>query len=111
MNVELKSGGFMKKICLGSFIYSLGAAIYIGIVALILNNSERLFGKTTNYLAPVAFLLLFTLSALVVGALLLGKPVMLYFDNKKKDAVVWLMASIGWIALFTIIFIINLALR
>jgi len=75
---------FMKKTGFMNALYTL---IYIVLVAMIMQNGEKIFGKMSNYVGPVAFLLLFTLSALIVGTLILGKPLMLYLNNKKKEAV------------------------
>lgn len=101
----------MLKICKTSFIYSFGALIYIGLVSWVIQNGEKLFGKMTGFLAPVAFLLLFSLSGLIVGSLILGKPIMLYLDGQKKEAVLWLFAASGWMLLYTIIAIIILIVR
>ncbi|MFA4937084.1 MAG: hypothetical protein WC575_02215 [Patescibacteria group bacterium] len=38
-------------------------------------------------LGPVAFLLLFVVSATIVGLLVLGKPVTLFLEGFKKEAV------------------------
>jgi len=38
-----------------------------------------------NITGPIAFLLLFVVSAAITGFLVLGQPVMLYVDNKKQD--------------------------
>lgn len=93
----------MKDICKKSFVNSLGVAGYILLVALFMNNAEKVFGKTDTVITGVAFLLLFTLSALVVGGLLVGKPIFLYIDGKKKDAALYIAASAGWLLLFFLI--------
>jgi len=95
----------MKK----SFVNSVGVLVYVTIVASIMNNGDRLFGKTDTIYTGIAVLMLFTLSALVVGGLVLGKPVMLYLDGKKKEAVSLLMATAGWLAIFTVVFFIIMA--
>lgn len=71
-----------------------------------MKNGEQVFGKINDLLGPIAFLLLFTLSALVVGSLIIGKPIMLYIDGQKKEAVQMLLASILWLALFTAVTLI-----
>lgn len=93
----------MKKICKQSFIYSLAAAAYIALVAIFMANAEKFLGKNDTALSALAFLLLFSLSALIVGALLVGKPLMIYLDGKKKEAVWALLANAGWMLLFLII--------
>jgi hypothetical protein len=96
----------MQEICKRSFLNSAGVLIYITLVSLVLQNGERIFGEMDNFIGPVAFLLLFTLSAAIVGSLILGKPILMYLDGKKKEAVQLLMASIGWLALYFLIALI-----
>jgi len=93
----------MKKICKEGFLYSLGTAAYIVLVALFMNNAEKFLGKEDTIFSGIAFLLLFTLSAIVVGGLMIGKPIMLYIDGKKKDAVKLVGCNAGWLVLFFII--------
>ena len=76
-----------------------------------MQNAERVSGKMESIVGVMAFLLLFTLSALVVGGLLIGKPIMLYIDGKKKESVSMLLASGGWLMLFFILAMIYLALK
>jgi len=84
------------------FLNAVGTLIYIALVALLMQNGDKIFGEIENFLAPIAFLLLFTLSALTVGGLILGKPIMLYLDAKKKEAVALLISTALWLAGFTI---------
>jgi len=101
----------MSQICKQSFLYSLLAGIYIGSVGLFMRHAEAIFGKQNSTVGIVAVLLLFSLSALVVGGLIVGKPVMLYLDGKKKEAVWMLIASGGWLFLFFLVAIGVLAVR
>ncbi len=100
----------MKNLYKWSFVHAVGIVVYITIVATIMQNGEKLFGKEDNFITPIAFLLLFTLSASVVGLLGLGRPVSLYLDGKKKDAVTLLVLTMGWIGIFTIFALITSAL-
>lgn len=93
----------MKKVFSLSFLHGFGIVVYVGIVSYLMNNGDRLFGKMDNLVGPIAFLLLFTLSALVVGILGLGKPVMLYLDGKKKEAISFFLYTAGWLLIFTIV--------
>ena len=101
----------MDKIWKVSLLNSIGTLVYIALVATLMSNAEQIFGKMNDVLGPVTFLLLFTLSALVVGILILGRPIMLYLDGKKKEAVQMLFGSMGWLATFTVIFLVILAVR
>lgn len=100
----------MKKICKEGFFYSLGTAAYIILVALFMNNASRLLGAEDSFFSGVAFLLLFTLSAIVVGGLMIGRPIMLYIDGKKKDAVKLVACNAGWLVLFFAIAVVILVI-
>lgn len=75
-------------------------------VALLTSNAESIFGKMTNFWGPVVLLLLFVLSATIVGSLVLGRPIYLYLNGSKPDAIRLLFYTIGW--LFVIIVIVLL---
>lgn len=91
-----------KKLLLAALLNALGVAIYIVGVSLVIRNGEKIFGKMDNFLGPVAFLLLFVLSAAVTGALTLGRPAILYLDGQKPAAIKLLLYTIGWLALLTL---------
>jgi hypothetical protein len=93
----------MKNVYKDSFLSSLGALAYITFVALLMQNGEIIFGKFTNILGPITFLLLFVVSALVVGALILGKPFMLYLDGKKKEAMSLFFATACLLVIYVIL--------
>lgn len=97
----------MKKI---SFFNALGTTAYISLIATLMQNGSKIFGEKDNFATPIIVLLLFTLSAIMVGSLILGKPLMMYLDGKKKEAIVIFLQTVGWLAGFTIITIIISAL-
>jgi hypothetical protein len=68
-----------------------------------MSNSEKIFNKADNFWSPIAFLLLFVSSALITSSLVLGRPIYLYFDGKKEEAVKFLLYTIGWLFGITII--------
>lgn len=77
--------------------------IYVFLVAILMWKANDIFGKMDNFLGPFAFLLLFTLSAAIVGSLIIGKPVFLYLDGKKKEAIMLLLYTILWLFAATVI--------
>ena len=95
-----------------SFVHAAGVLIYVSAVALFLSNGENIFGKQVdNFLAPLLMLLLLIVSASITGLLGLGKPILLYFNNHKKEAFKMLFATLAWIATFAIIVILVLISR
>lgn len=93
----------MEKMDKNGFLNALGALVYIALVGTLMQNGSKIFGETDNFITPIAVLLLFTLSAIVVGGLILGKPIMLYLDTKKKEAISLLISTALWLAGFTTI--------
>ena len=70
-----------------SILNSLGVLAYISLLVTFMNNAQRIFGKNDNAMTGVVALMIFILSALITGSLVLGRPIMLYLDGKKSEAV------------------------
>ncbi len=68
-------------------INGLAASAYIVLVASVMNLGTKLVRHPNTFIAPIALISLFTLSAAVMGYLFCYQPVQLYFDGKKKQAV------------------------
>lgn len=91
------------KLILIGLINALSVTAYISIVSLIMRSGEKISGKMDNFFGPVAFLLLFVLSAAITGSLVLGRPVLLYLENRKPEAIKLFLYTIGWLFIFTVI--------
>ena len=92
------------------------ALAYIFLASLFVNFIPKLFGPESNgnggILGFSVFLMFFVLSATVMGTLVLGKPVMLYIDGQKKDAVKLLGITIGWMFVLMIgVLLLKIALQ
>lgn len=88
-------------------VHSLGVLVYVFLVANVMTNADKIVGKTDNAFSGMAFLMMFVLSAAVVGSLIIGKPIFLYIDGKKKEAVNLLLYTILSLFILTaLIFII-----
>jgi hypothetical protein len=86
-----------------SLLHALAVLIYVVLVALLMNNGEKLFGNMTGLFGPVAFLLLFTVSAAVTGLLVLGRPVYLFLSGSRKEALQFLFYTLGWLVIITLV--------
>lgn len=91
-----------KKLAGRSLLLVALAFIYIAGIGLLLTYGNKIFGPMPKVLGPIAFLLLFVLSAAIMGALILGQPILWYLDNKKTEAVRLLLCTIGWLFVFTV---------
>ena len=90
----------MKNINKTAFLNAFLLVVYVAGVSVLMENGGVIFGEKP-ILGPVGILLLFTLSAIVVGTLVLGKPLTLYLDGQKKDAVALFGRILTWLAAFT----------
>jgi len=101
----------MEKKLLGkTFRNTIIVAVYIFLVSLVMNFGSSWFGAEDNFLTPFVVLLLFSLSAAVVGGLIFGQSVFLFFDNKKKESITAAIYSVGWLGLYTILGMLVLVL-
>ena len=93
-----------------SLFLALVEIVYVFLIALIMKNGNQLFGNVDTLLSVAVFLLLFVLSAAISGVLIFGKPILLYLDKKKKEALQMLGYIIGWLLAFVFVFFLVLAL-
>lgn len=89
-----------NKLLARGLFHALGVFIYVLLVVTLMTNLERIFGSIpARFWGPVAMLLLFVVSAAVVGLLIFGKPVMMYLNGSKPDAIKMLLSTLGWLVL------------
>jgi hypothetical protein len=87
------------------FLQALGVTIYCSFVGLLMWKGNSLFGPVPNLIGPVAFLILFIVSALVCVALVFYQPYQLFIGNKKKQAVDLVMLTTAWLFSFLVVFL------
>jgi len=76
-----------KKLWQMAATNALFTAVYVAFVSVLMTYGQRIFGNANNLLGGIAILMLFALSAAVCGVLILGRPLTLYLDGAKKEAV------------------------
>ncbi len=101
---------FDKKLVKISLINSLLVTLYVIGVALLMTNSNSIFGQANTVITGAAVLMLFVLSAVVVSVLILGRPLMMYPDGQKKESVWLLINTIVFLLLITVLFLVYLAI-
>lgn len=101
-----------KKVWQWAFINAVGVFFYVVLVALLMTNSEKIFGQMNTFFGPAAILLLFVFSALVCGLLVFGRPVYLFLNNFKKEAVKMLLCTVVSLFAITVLaFVVNLLVK
>lgn len=90
-----------KELLFKTFRNVTGAVLYIFFVSQVMQNGSKLFGNEDNMFTPFAVLLLFSLSAAVVGGLILGQSVILFLNKKNPEGIKATIYSIIWLATYT----------
>jgi len=97
-----------------NLFYSLGLSAllvgYIILISFVLSNGESWFGQVSKFWGPVVILSLFVFSALVTSGLALGRPIWLYFEGKKRDAIISFFMVTGWLFVFLASFLLTISL-
>lgn len=97
-------------------INDLSASAYITLVATTMYFGTKIIPKEDSFVAPIAMISLFTLSAAVMGYIFCYQPLQLYFDGKKKQAtklflqttlVFAVLTALAFVSLFTGLFVRN----
>ena len=92
------------------FLQALGVTAYCSLIGLLFWKGNEVFGKVSNYLGPVAFLLLFSVSVLVCALLVFYKPYKLFFAGKKKEAVDTVLFTAVGLVISLLIFLLLMLL-
>ena len=98
-----------SKLLFHGLLFSLGVIVYIVPVSVIMRHGETIFGKMQHFWGPVGFLMLFTLSAAIVGLLVFGRPAYLFFNGLKRESVKQASYTIGFLFVETVIILTALA--
>ncbi len=104
--VYFKSMNLSNNYIIRPLLHALGVMAYTALASTILTNGGALFGDKPNIWGPITFLMFFVLSATITGLLVLGKPVTLFLEGQKKEAVTFLSATIAWLAIIISIILI-----
>lgn len=104
-----ESSNFMKPmntIFKNPYLNAVYAELYIVLIVSVIRGISAPNTPDTIF-DPIAGISLFVLSAAVMGYLFLGEPLQLYFDGKKKEAVMFFMRTVvGFAAITAVAFII-----
>jgi hypothetical protein len=101
-----------SKLVFYGAMHALGVLAYVSLVALFMNNAERIFGKKDNFLTPIIALMLFIISALITGSLVLLRPIYFYLEGQKKEAFKLLAyTAICLVIIFVLVILAYLLLR
>lgn len=92
-------------------INALLAALYISFVGLIPTLAGKIPEPKDTFLGPIVFISVFTLSAAIMAYLFFYQPVYLLIEHKKSEALKFLLQTIGYFALITVVATIVLIMK
>jgi len=92
-----------SKLVSYSLMSAFGVFVYVFLVVWLLNSAASVLDGSPDYLNPIAFLLLFVVSATITGLLVLGRPVHMYLAGMKDEAVRLLVYTIIWLIVIVVI--------
>ena len=93
----------MKK----PFTYALGAALYIVLIVVVINNIMPALPQKSIFI-PMVMLGLLVLSVAVMSFLFFSEPIYLYMDNQKKEAKNFFIQTVITFACFVALFVVAL---
>ena len=77
---------------------------YIALIILVISKTSSIAVHTPDtLLAPVTMLSLFVLSAAIMGILFVYEPARLFLENQKREALSFLIKTVGTFACFVVI--------
>lgn len=94
-NPKIIKHALLKAILTALYVMIIGSLMYLA------NNNTSDPGP--NILVPIAMLMLLVFSVALIGWLMFGKPIMLYLDKKKKEAISLLTYTLLFFMLLTLI--------
>jgi len=101
-----------SNLAIRTLVNTLAAAVYVFGVSQLMVRGDRWFGELDNTnLGPFAFLLLFSLSAAVVGGLVFGPAAFLFLAGNKKESIQAALLSTAWLFLITVLVFLYLFIR
>lgn len=93
----------MNKIIKNALIDAIGTTLYVVLVASFMFYLQGNAPKGINTIfIPIAMLLLFVVSAAITGILVFGKPIMMYLDGKRKEAISLIGYTLGFLFIITL---------
>lgn len=86
MNLRLFKKGFAS---------ALGVLAYVTLFAWVISHGQQWFGdKPDTWIGPALALIVFIVSACITGSLVLLRPILMYVEGQKKDAITLFMYTV-----------------
>lgn len=87
---------------------ALGEVAYIALVVSFMSQGEQIFEGKPELLLGMTMLTLLVVSTSVSGALVLGRPIFLFLEGRRREAMILFSSILGWLLSFLLIFILSI---
>ncbi|OGI63363.1 hypothetical protein A2818_01485 [Candidatus Nomurabacteria bacterium RIFCSPHIGHO2_01_FULL_40_12] len=89
-----------------AFLDAFGVAVYVIGFVYFGNNLEEWFDAVQkNWLAPAFMIILFIISACVTASLVLLKPILLFIEGARKEAVHLFVYTLGFLIILALVLV------
>lgn len=85
-----------------AFLHAVGGALYVAGIVWFVTTVGKLIGPEGGFIGGITFLLVFVISAAIMGSIILLRPIFWYFAGKKHEAVKLLVATIAFLLLIAV---------
>jgi len=85
------------------FLQATGLLLYITLIATFMANANKVFGPVDNFAGPIAFLLLFVVSAIITSSTVLARAGFLFWEKRYKES----FTLLGWTLTWAIFYLIS----
>ena len=82
------------------FVQASGLFFYILLITLFMNSANPLFQEEDSMLAPLIFIMLFVISAVISASIVLGRAGYLFWEKRYAEAFGLLRWTISWSILY-----------
>lgn len=93
----------VNKIVETSLLQAVGLVAYISLVSIIFYKGNQWFPKMNNYIGPVVFLTIFSVSALICALITLSQPFKLWQKGKLDEAMKLVSYTVVWVLIFLLL--------
>jgi hypothetical protein len=83
-----------------AFLQATGLLIYVSLISLFMLSANQIFGNFPNFFGPIAFLLLFVISATISALLVLGRTGFLFWEKRYKESFSLAFWTLGWLIFY-----------
>ncbi len=95
-----------------AFLQATGLVVYLILISLFFNFMDSLIpDDTSQFYGPIIALLLFIISAVISGLLVLGRAGYLFWEKKYKESFTLIGYTVGWGIIYLVIFLVFVFLR